>query len=225
MHESSLAHTVIDHVHTPSTGYRFHTLSKIDFPVQNRVMAAMFFSQPGFFDRTDGSNHLGAQVTGPLRDDRTHTPGGRVNQDAIAALYRVASEKQVSGRHPPQHHARRRVGGDSLRKQDQPVRRDTAYLSVGPRRNPGITHPVSGLEAGDIGAYRLDHAGAFQAQHGRKRRQRIEPGTMVNVDKIEPDGLLTQPHCTRARQAGVVVFPFQDGRVTRCMNDDCFGHG
>jgi hypothetical protein len=67
-------------------------------------------------------------------------------------------------------------------------------LRIGARRDSGIGYPVSRLEFRNISTYRFHNAGAFQAYHGGKCGQRIEPGSMINIDKIESDSLLAQPN-------------------------------
>ena len=38
----------------------------------------------------------------------------------------------------------------------------------------------------------FDHSRTFQTRCGRQTRQGIQPGAVINVDKVEPYGLLTQ---------------------------------
>jgi hypothetical protein len=99
--------------------------------------------------------------------------------------------------------------------------RDAAVLSVGTRWDAGVGHPVSRFEFRDIATHRFHNAGAFKTQYRGKCGQRIKSGAMINVNIIEPNGLLVQPYFPGFRSSGVMVFPAHDGGTSGCMNSDC----
>ena len=145
-----------------------------------------------------------------------------MDQDAIAGLHRMAAVKQVTGGHAPKHHTSCLSAVDAVRQPDQSMGRDAAVLSIGPRGNAGVGHPVTRLEFRDIGSHRLHDAGAFQTQDGGQRRQRIESGAVIHVNEIEPNRLLVKPDLPGPRRSGINIFPAHDGGASGCMNSDCF---
>ena len=82
--------------------------------------------------------------------------------------------------------------------------RDAAVLCIGPRWDASVGDPVSRLEFGDTGSHRFHNAGAFQTQHGGQCGQRIEPGAVIHVDKIESYRFLVQPDLPGSRRTGIM---------------------
>src|SRR5207342_2675351 len=69
-----------------------------------------------------------------------------------------------------------------------------------PGRAAAVDRAVVRLQMRDLGAHRLDHAGGLVAE--RKRQwQRIDARALVDIEEVEADGVVADPHLLRARLA------------------------
>src|SRR5258706_411311 len=60
--------------------------------------------------------------------------------------------------------------------------------------------------------------------HPRRQRDLVQPGALVDVDKIEPAGLVAHARLARARLADLDLFPFQDFGPALLLDSNRFGH-
>ena len=77
-------------------------------------------------------------------------------------------------------------------------------IGTGLRRDIGDA--LADLESTDPGAERFDDARALPAET-RRQRIRVQPGALVDVDEIEPDGGLADERFAPARLTRVVTAP------------------
>ena len=116
--------------------------------------------------------------------------------------------KERAHRHALQHHGRGGLVADGVRQLHQPVGGDEALLGIA-AEDAGVRHAVAGLEIGDALPDGDHVARAFHADDGRKRRQRIEPRAIVDVDEIHADGALADQHLAGAGRADLDRLPDQ----------------
>jgi len=126
--------------------------------------------------------------------------------------------------HALEHHRRRLSVVDAVRDGDQAIGRHQPFLGIGADRRVGVGDPVAGLELGDAGAHRLDHAGRFEADDSRQGTRRIEAGPMIDVDVIEPDRRLPNARLTRPWCADVDVLVFQHFGSAVLVDANGLGH-
>lgn len=149
--------------------------------------------------------------------------GGGVEQDRLAGLHRVGPADQVLGSHALEHDGRRRPVRHPVRDRHQHAGRDQAALGIRAGPAAGIGHPVAGLHDRDAGADRLDDPGPLAAQSGRQR-QRVEPGAVVGVDVVGPDGCMAYAGLALAGLADLDVLPAHDLGAAGLDDADRFGH-
>ena len=147
-----------------------------------------------------------------------------MNEDGVARLHAVGTAQQVLRGHALQHHRCALLEAECLRQFHQPVGRDQAHLGVGADRPAGIRDAIAGLEILHLGADRLHHPRPFQADAGGQR-QRIGAGTVVDVDKVQADGVMAHARLVRARIADGDLFPFQYFGAAGLVEADGVGHG
>jgi hypothetical protein len=83
-------------------------------------------------------------------------------------------------------------------------------LAVGAQRPGGVGHAVADLKLLDLGADRLDDAGALVAQARRQRRWRVQAAAEIGVDKVQADRLVLYPYFMEAWGGGLVVEIVED---------------
>ncbi len=87
----------------------------------------------------------------------------------------------------------------------------------------GIGHPVAGLDDRDAGADRLDDPGRLAPQPARQG-ERVQPGPVVGVDEVDPDGGVPDPGLALAGLADLDVLPAQDFGAAGLGDADGFRH-
>ena len=100
----------------------------------------------------------------------------------------------------------------------------TRTSAYDPGAAAGVGHPVAGLDDRDAGADRLDDPGGLAAQPGRQR-QRVEPGPVVGVDVVDPDGGVPDAGLALAGLADLDVLPAHDLGAAGLGDADRFRHG
>jgi hypothetical protein len=122
-----------------------------------------------------------------------------VPDDEVARLERFLAAhalEQVLCRQAFQHHRRAGLERDRLGQLDDGLRRHHARDRIASRRAAAVGGAVARLEVGDAGADRLDDAGAFVA-HGQRHRQCVDARALVDVDVVEPGGVLADADLAR----------------------------
>ena len=120
------------------------------------------------------------------------------------------------------HGAMATVAYDAVGNPDQAIGRDHASLAVA-AGNRRIGNAVACPELGDLGANRLDHAGALVAWNERQA-ERKPPGTLHDLDIVQANRGVAQPHFVRPDIANLDLFPAQYFRAAKLMNANCVGH-
>ena len=131
--------------------------------------------------------------------------------------------QQVLGGHALEHHRRGLAVVDAVGELDQPFCGHEAGLRIGPRR-PGVGDAGAGGEIIDAVADGLDDARRLHADGRRKRRQRIEPGAVVDVDEVEADGGVPDTRLAGAGIADRDLLPDHLLGAAGLVNADCLGH-
>ena len=225
LHKGGLADRVVDHIYPTPFGDIFYPLGEILLPVEDRVGAAVLLRSAGLLRTAHCADNGRPDMTGPLADERAHSPGCGMNEESAARLHRIAAFQEISGCHTLQHHGRPLPGGNLLGQFHQPVSRNISHLGVGARRLSGVGHPVALPEFGHALPHHLYRSGPFQAGNGGKCRQRIEATPVIDIDKVEADRLMDQPDFARFRHPGIVGFPGKDFGSASGMHPDCVCHG
>src|SRR6476646_7118051 len=101
---------------------------------------------------------------------------------------------------------------------------DQPFLGVGPDRS-GISDAIADRNLGDAAAHCRNDAGPFHTRYERQRGLRVVSGPTIDVDIIEPDRSLLQPHLAWAWRADLYLFPFQDFGSAIGVYSDRVGHG
>ena len=84
--KSALANAVIDHVDSLAIGQMFGFFLKILLGVNNHFIGAGFPREPGFFFRTCGANHPGANVFCHLHQKQSYAAGSSMNERGFTIL-------------------------------------------------------------------------------------------------------------------------------------------
>jgi hypothetical protein len=103
------------------------------------------------------------------------------------------------------------------------VGRDQPHLGIAADR-AGIGDPVAGPEIGDAVADRFDRAGALHARD-EGQGHRIEPGAVIDIDEIQPDGAMAQPDLAGARFADRDLLPLEHFGAAGLVDANGMRHG
>jgi hypothetical protein len=110
----------------------------------------------------------------------------------FARLEQVGPVDQALRDHPLEHHGRRRLIRHPIRDPDQDAGRQDPRLGIQSGRAAGIRHVVTRADDRDARTDRLDDPGRLAPQ-AAGQRDRIEPGAVVGVDEVDPDGGVPDP--------------------------------
>ncbi len=160
----------------------------------------------------------------PLAGDQPDSTSGGVEQDRLARLDRVGPADQVLGGHPLEHGGGRRPVRHAVRDRDQDAGRQQPRLGVRPGRAAGVGDPVARTDDGHARADRLDDPGRFAPQPARQR-DRVQPGPVVGVDEVDPDGGVPDPGLSLAGLADLDVLPAHDFGPAGLGDANGFRHG
>jgi hypothetical protein len=117
-----------------------------------------------------------------------------------AFAHRQRALEKVLRCHALEHHAGRGVERDALGQPHHVLRRHHTLLAVAARRVAGVGGAVAGLEVRDTLAHGLDDAGTFHAQRERQRVL-VQARALVDVDVVQPRGVVADADLARARLA------------------------
>ena len=151
-------------------------------------------------------------------------PAAAWNRTVSPALTGYVRRIRYCDGHALEHDGRRRLVRHAVRDRDQDAGRQHPRLGIRPRPAAGIRHPVAGFHDRDAGAHRLDNPGSLAPQPARQR-QWIEPGSVVSVDVIDPDGGVPDAGLALAGLADLDVLPAHDLGAAGLGNTDGFRHG
>src|SRR3954466_160745 len=113
-------------------------------------------------------------------------------------------------------------GVDRIRQFHHAVGVDNPLLRIA-ADGAGISDAVAGLHMSDILADTFDDSRALDA--GREwQRLRIETRTVIDVDEVEPGGLLLEANLARPRVPDFNVFPVEDFRSPGLMDSNGVRH-
>src|SRR5262249_35925892 len=84
--------------------------------------------------------------------------------------------------------------------------------------------PVADLEVGHPGPDGDDLAGPLRSRHERQRHL-VEAGALIDVDEIDADGVLLEPHLAGTRCGHLHAFPLHHLRAACLVDADRVDHG
>src|SRR5258705_11808151 len=121
-----------------------------------------------------------------------------------------------------EHHCRRLFGRDRIRQLHELFSVDQPLLGIA-ADGAGISHAVASPDTRDTFPNRIDSPGAFDSRNERQLL-RIQAGAVIDIDVIEPRGVLPQPDLARAGLADRDLIPYEDSGPARWMNLDGMRH-
>mmetsp|Transcript_885 Transcript_885/g.2059 ORF Transcript_885/g.2059 Transcript_885/m.2059 type:complete len:345 (-) Transcript_885:1610-2644(-) len=221
-------HRVIDHLHAPAPGDLAHPGGEIDIaPVVDRVRRPVLQRQLAFLVAAGGGNQPQAEGACPLAGDQPDTARGGMEEHEVTRLQAALRQRlaqQVLHGQALEHHCRAGLEVDGLGQLEHALGRHHARRRIGARRVAGIGGTVAGPQVADALAHRLDDARPFHAQAGRQR-QRIGAVAVIDVDVVQPAGVVADADLARAGLAHLDVHPLQLLRAARGLDDDgLFAH-
>jgi hypothetical protein len=80
-------------------------------------------------------------------------------------------------------------------------------LGVGPWGNTGIGDPVTLSDVFDARTHLLDNPGSLQARNGGQSWKRVQSGTVIDIDEIEPHGFVADQDFSLSGFSGFIGFP------------------
>jgi len=166
-----------------------------------------------------GADQFDPLRSGPLAGDQPDPAGGGVKENRLPLFQRPDPVKEILHRQTLQHHRRGllirdRVGqGADLRGGHDPG------LGIGAGGRGGIGGAVTLLQMAHTRAHRLDDA---RALHPKRvgQGQRVEPGAVVDVDEVEPEGMMADADLAWAGIADLELGEFQHLRPAGLFDDD-----
>src|SRR5690606_24963752 len=151
-------------------------------------------ADPGLGFRTRGGADHGQAGQAPrqLSKDRTDTPGGAYDQQALALIGRTFGDLQTLEQQFPGGDGRQRQRCRFGERQAGGHGADDAFidqvqLAVGPGTvdGTGIEHPVAGLEQAHCTAHRLDYTGSVPAEYLGGAVLRGDALADLGVDRVD----------------------------------------
>ncbi len=218
-----LADGVVDHGNARATGEAADFAGKIAAAIDHDVIAAMRPRDRRFSLAADAADDPDTEVPRPLAHEDADAARSREHQNSLAGSHLVCREKQIVRREALGDDRRRGFIGDVRRQGDQAIRRHQAPVRVGAEGCGGIGDAVADLDLGHLRADRLDHAGRLEADRRWVVRQRIAAGAMLDVDVVETDRVLHEPHFARARRAHLVALVAEHLGAARPRHEDTVG--
>src|SRR5207244_13145911 len=93
--ESVLADRIIDDRQSLALGQLTDPGDEILAPVVDRVVAAVTLGEGGLLVVADGADHGGAEMLGPLPDDKPGAAGRGLDQDRLAGFYGMGAADPI----------------------------------------------------------------------------------------------------------------------------------
>ncbi len=187
------------------------------------MLAAVLAGEIGFRLAADDPDDFRTQAFGPLTQDEPDTTRGRMDEDRVALGHLVSTPQQILSREALQHHGRGLWVGDSLRHLDQAVGRNVASFAVRAGLGEDVSHPIPDTKSPDLLAEGGDDARGLAAQAVRQL-ERIESGSLVDIDVVETDRGVTNLSFVRPGTAELYVLITEDFSTAVLIETDGFGH-
>ncbi len=142
----------------------------------------------------------------------------------MSRLHNKGLTQKVLRRHALEHHGSSGFQFDAVRYFNKPVSRQNALFGIGTGRRC-ISNPIANLEVFDARADSHDNARTLVA--GRKRHLRclVKPSAEINVDEVQPNGLMAHFGFTCSRLTDLDLFILQDFRTAGLVNPNSVDHG
>ena len=164
------------------------------------MVGAAFLGEFGLVLRTDGADHVGAEIVRPLAGDETDAAGGGMDEHVVALLHLVGTPQQVLHRHALEHHAGGLFVADLVRQLHRPVGWQQPLGRIGPERRH-IADAIADLDVADPGPDGDDFARPLIAGDERQPDRRgIHAAAEIGVDEIDAAGVVFDLDLTGTRR-------------------------
>ncbi len=147
-----------------------------------------------------------------------------MEQHGVTGLQRIGLAQEVLHGQPLEHDRGALLEGHRFRQVHQVPLGQHMDFGIGAQRTGGVGDAVAGLEAGDRAAHRLHHPGTLGAQARGQRWRRIETATVVGLDEVEADGVVTHPYLVGAGSGGFEIHEFEYFGTTGAAELDALDH-
>ena len=139
-------------------------------------------------------------------------------------LDRAAAVQQVVGGHALEHHGSAGFERNRIGQLAHVLRRHHTQLAVAAGRLGGVGHAVAHFQVAHACAHGLHHAGGFHTQLQRQR-QLVKAGALVDVDKVQADGMVAYAHLALTRLAHLHLDQLHlfGATITRYLYGQCHG--
>ena len=222
--QTSLPMASIDDVHPGTAGEFVHPRGDILCARIDDMIAAAGLGDCELVVAADRADHGGAKRLCPLAEQRAHAARRGVDQHRVARPHAVALAQQVLGGHAAQERA-----GDILRldaggHRYQRVRRDDAFLRIGPEGEQ-VAGRIARLERGHAGADRLDDARAVEADDGGQFGfEEILAFAQHGIGEMQRHAFLVEQDLAGARCTDLVVLDAEHVSAAIGVNANNLGH-
>ncbi|MNS76740.1 hypothetical protein D3C72_1102960 [compost metagenome] len=217
-------HRVVNHGHALAVGDLAHALGDVLARGHDGVGAAVGLGDGGLLVGAHGADHRDTHRTCPLAGDEAHATGGCVVQDRLATLQWIDLAEQVLRRHALHHQCGSGAIGDAIGQRNEHVRRHHAHLRIRTLRPDEVAHAITHTDVGHARPHGLDHAHGIGTEPVGQR-QRIAPGTEIDVDEVDGDEAVAHARLARAGLADLDVFELEHVGAAGLVEADGLVHG
>src|SRR6516165_4806398 len=148
---------------------------------------------------------MGAQRTRPLASQKADATGGGMDQDSMMMLDPEGLVQEIPDGETLQHQYGALFISDVVGQLDQLLPGDVALGRIG-TEVVVVGDAIAGVEMRHAGAYRDYLAGRFVAGDERQPGRLVEAGAIVDIDEIQPDGVLADADLAGPRQGQIDGF-------------------
>jgi hypothetical protein len=213
-----LPHPVVDHVHALAVGETTHRLGEVLLGVEDHLVGSRLPSELRLLLGGDRAQDAGPGPLCHLNQEQPHPSGGGVYETGVTALQGVRARGEIVGGETLEHHRGRVAGLDLGGNGHRLVLGNDHPLRVGagdPRPGDAASRSKDGNLLPDV-----DHdPGALQSG-GEGQRVRVEAGSVVHVDEVQPRRLHPHQELARARGGLVQLGQLQDLGTTVTVHAD-----
>src|SRR5262249_750750 len=117
------ADAVVNPLAQLAAGDLLHLGGEIFIAVEDDLVGAVFLGEFGLVLRTDGADHVGAEIVRPLAGDEADAAGGGMDEHGVTLLPSIGTAEQILYRHAFEDHAGGLFVADLVRQLHRPVGR------------------------------------------------------------------------------------------------------
>lgn len=201
-----------------------HPGRKILRAIVDGVIAAILPGKRGLRRTTDRADDRGAEMFGPLGEQRAHAASRGMDQDGLAGFGLINLTNQIVGCHAPHGGGHGGLRVDIVGEVVQLVGWNQPGFGMCPEIET-IGRAVARCEIGHVVADRFDHSCPLKAKcRGEFGFEEINPFANKRFGEMDSRGLVAQTHLTGAGFADRDVFDPEFVGATKLVNAYCPGH-